>query len=324
MVFTSGGTEGANLAILGLLRHGAGPSGRHVITTAIEHPAVLGACGQLEKEGAEVSVLPVGRDGVVDPEEVRRALRPNTALVSVMHANNESGAVQPLAEIAAAVHAHGALLHSDGVHAAPRLACDVQALGVDLYSITGHKFNAPKGAGALYVREGVKLQPLQFGGRHERERRPGTENVPSIAALGCAAEWLTAHCDEESARVAVLRDRLEAGLLDRIPDVRIASRAAVRTPNTSNVSFLSVDGEALQIALDLAGFQVSTGSACASGAIEPSHVLSAMGATPSEARSSLRFSLGVTNDAAQVDDLVEALVKAVARQRSSAAVSRHA
>ena len=324
IVFTSGGTESDNLALFGVLRRDEGPAGKHVITTAIEHPAVLRACAQLECEGATVTRLPVGRAGVVDAEEVRRALRPDTALISVMHANNETGAAQPLEAIAAMAREAGVPLHSDGVQAAGRLPVDVRALGVDLYSLSGHKLSAPKGVGVLWIREGVRLQALQFGGRHERERRPGTENVPGIAALGSAAAWLLEHREAEARRVAGLRDRLEGEIGRNIPGTRVNAGDAPRTPNTTNIQFDGLDGEALLIALDLAGFQVSTGAACSSGAVEASHVLTAMGLSVAEARSSIRFSLGRTNDEAQVDALVEAVKTAVGRLRRSVPAHAHA
>ncbi|MDR3719477.1 MAG: cysteine desulfurase family protein [Bryobacteraceae bacterium] len=323
IVFTSGGTESDNLAILGAGRPG-GAAGKHVITTAIEHPAVLGACAQLAREGAEVTFLNVSGDGVVDPEDVRRALRPSTALISVMHANNETGAIQPIAEISALAREAGVLFHSDGVQAAGRLETDVQALGVDLYSLSAHKLNAPKGAGALFVRKGVKLQALQFGGRHERERRAGTENVPGIAALGCAAGQLQQHRASESVRLKALRDRLETRIFARVHGVKLNSGSAARLSNTASLRFDGIEGEALVIALDLAGFAVSSGAACSSGAVEPSHVLLAMGLTPAEARSSLRFSLGQGNDEAQVDALSDAVAASVARLRKLSPVYEHA
>jgi cysteine desulfurase len=323
IVFTSGGTESDNLAILGAVRPG-GVAGKHVITTAIEHPAVLGACAQLAREGADVTFLRVSAEGAVDPEDVRRALRPSTALISVMHANNETGAIQPIAEISAIAREAGVLFHSDGVQAAGRIETYVQALGVDLYSLSAHKLNAPKGAGALFVRKGVKLQELQFGGRHERERRAGTENVPGIAALGCAAGQLQQHRASESICLKALRDRLETSLFARVPGVKLNSGSAARLSNTASLRFDGIEGEALVIALDLAGFAVSSGAACSSGAVEPSHVLLAMGLTPAEARSSLRFSLGQGNDEAQVDALTEAVAVSVARLRKLSPVYEHA
>jgi cysteine desulfurase len=324
VVFTSGGTESDNLAIFGIVRRNGGAAGKHVITTTIEHPAVLGACAQLEREGARVTRVRVGSAGVVEAEDVRQAVRPETALITVMHANNETGAVQPIEAIAEIAHEAGVPLHSDGVQAAGRLAVDVWALGVDLYSLSGHKLNAPKGVGVLAVRNGVSLEAVQHGGRHERERRAGTENVPGIAALGSAAGWLVEHRAEEARRLGFLRDRLETGIIENVPGTRVNAASAPRTPNTTNVLFAGVAGEALTIALDLAGFQVSTGAACSSGAVEPSHVLTAMGLDAAEARSSIRFSLGRTSDEAQVDALIEAVRSAVARLRRTARVHEHA
>ena len=323
-VFTSGGTESDNLAIFGIVRRNGGAAGKHVITTTIEHPAVLGACAQLEREGARVTRVRVGSAGVVEAEDVRQAVRPETALITVMHANNETGAVQPIEAIAEIAHEAGVPLHSDGVQAAGRLAVDVWAMGVDLYSLSGHKLNAPKGVGVLAVRNGVSLEAVQHGGRHERERRAGTENVPGIAALGSAAGWLVEHRAEEARRLGFLRDRLETGIIENVPGTRVNAASAPRTPNTTNVLFAGVAGEALTIALDLAGFQVSTGAACSSGAVEPSHVLTAMGLDAAEARSSIRFSLGRTSDEAQVDALIEAVRSAVARLRRTARVHEHA
>jgi cysteine desulfurase len=320
VVLTSGGTESDNLAIFGIVRRNGGAAGKHVITTTIEHPAVLGACAQLEREGARVTRVAVGSSGVVEAAEVQKALRPETALITVMHANNETGAVQPIEAIAEIAREAGVPLHSDGVQAAGRLAAGVWALGVDLYSISGHKLNAPKGVGVLMVREGVSLEALQYGGRHERERRAGTENVPGIAALGSAAGWLEEHGAEEARRVAGLRDRLETAIIQNVAGTRVNAGLAQRTPNTTNIRFEGVEGEALVIALDLAGFQVSTGAACSSGAVEPSHVLTAMGLGTAEARSSIRFSLGRANDEAQVDALTEAVCNAVERRRTVAAV----
>lgn len=296
IVFTSGGTEADNLAVLGA------PEG-HVVTTAIEHPAVLEAARR-----REATFVRVDGQGRVDPDEVRRALRRDTVLISVMHANNETGVLQPLKQISAVAREAGVLFHSDGVQAAGRIPVDVRALGVDLYSISGHKFGAPKGVGALYVREGVKLAPRQFGGRQERERRAGTENVPGIAAMGAAARLP----DPET---APLRGRLEELVRERIPDLTIHGAGAPRVPNTSNIAFHGVDAEALVIALDLAGFAVSTGAACSSGATRPSHVLEAMGVPPAVSRASVRFSLGRGNTMEDVEALVEALERAVARLR---------
>ena len=319
LVFTSGGTEADNLAILGSVLANSAPH-RHLITTAIEHPAVLNPFRELERSGIPVTYLPPGPDGVVDPGDVRRALRPETALVSVMHANNETGALQPIAEIAAIAHQAGALMHSDGVQAAGKIPVDVEALGVDLYSISGHKFYATKGIGALYVKSGTQLRPIQFGGKHERERRPGTENVPSAVAMGKAAAMARGALPIEESRLSDLRDRLETGVLARVPDTGrngpgVIGDLSARTPNTTNIYFDGLEGEALVISLDLKGFAVSSGSACSSGAVEPSHVLLAMGLKPERARASLRFSLGHSNNEEQVDALIEAVVGSVAQLR---------
>lgn len=324
IVFLSGGTEADNLAILGTVRN-APRERRHVITTRIEHPAVLGACAQLEREGAEVTYLPVSGDGVVDPAEVRRALRPETALISVMHANNEIGVIQPLAEIAAIAREAGVAFHSDGVQALGKVEVDVNALGVDLYSMSGHKVYAPKGIGALYVRQGARLDSILHGGGHERGRRAGTENVPGAAALGGAAEWLREHGAAEAGRLRGLRDRLETGILERVPGAGINGRRAPRTPNTSSIYFDGIEGEALLMALDLGGFAVSSGAACSSGAVEPSHVLTALGLERERGKATIRFSLGRQNDAGQVEALIGAVAAAVERLRKLApASSSHA
>jgi cysteine desulfurase len=311
IVFTGGGTEADNLAILGVVR-GARGSRKHVITTAIEHPAVLGPFSELEREGVAVTRLPVGASGVVDPDDVVRALRPETVLVSVMHANNEIGTIQPIAEIAARAHV---AVHVDGVQALGKIPVDVNALGVDLYSVSAHKLYAPKGVGALYVRKGTKLAPLSFGGHHERDRRPGTENVPGIAGFGAAAELAGHDLIDETNRVASLRDRLERAILERIPETGVNGAASPRTPNTTNIYFDGIDSEALVIALDLRGFAVSTGSACSSGAVTPSHVLTAIGLSAERARASIRFSLGRFNTAGEIETLVEALEASVTHLR---------
>ena len=305
IVFTSGGTEADNLAIFGTVRRSQG----HVVTSVVEHPAVLNACAQLEREGHDVSYAGVGRDGVVDSGEVRKALRPNTVLVTIMHANNETGALQPVAEISKITREAGVVFHSDAVQTAGRIPLNVREAGVDLLSMSGHKFGAPKGIGALYVRKGVELQPLLFGGRHEGNRRAGTENVAGAWAMGRAAggfDWNS---------LAALRDRLERGILERVPSVRVNGDAMRRLPNTSNIRFDGIEGEAMVIALDLRGYAVSSGSACSSGAVEPSHVLLAMGMSADEARSCVRFSLGPVNTKEQVDGLIEAVVVSVAHLR---------
>jgi cysteine desulfurase len=307
IVFTSGGTEADNLAIFGVA------TGGHVVASTFEHPAVLAAAAQLDH-----TLVPVDGRGMVDPDAVRGALRPTTKVISVMHANNEVGTIQPIQEIARIAAEAGVALHSDGVQAVGKIPVAVADLGVAMYSISGHKIGAPKGVGVLYVRKGTSLKPMMFGGRHERERRAGTENVAGAVALGRAAEWVADHGDAENRRQGALRDRLEQSILDRIPDTRVNGAGAPRVPNTTNVRFDGIDSDALLIALDLKGFAVSSGAACSSGAPEPSHVLLAMGLSRLEARSSIRFSLGRSNTIEQVDALVEALVDAVTHLRKLA------
>ena len=314
VVFTCGGTEADNLAVLGAVRAAAGVA-KHVITSAIEHPAVLSACAQLEREGVAVTRVKVGATGVVNPDDVRTALRRETALISVMHANNELGTIQPIVEIGRIAREAAVPLHVDGVQALGKIPVDVAALGADLYSMSGHKLYAPKGVGALYVRKGTRLAALAFGGHQERDRRPGTENVPGAVAFGAATELAGRNLAAESERLAGLRDRFENAVLGRISGAGVNGARWSRTPNTSNLHFDGVDGEALVIALDLRGFAVSTGAACSSGAIAPSHVLTAIGLDADRARSSMRFSLGRANTAAQVDGLAEALEASVAHLR---------
>ena len=319
IVFTGGGTESDNLALFGAVRASGGRPA-HVVTTAIEHPAVLNACAQLEREGHRATYVRVGKSGVVEPDDIRRALRPETTLISVMHANNETGAIQPLLEIAAIAREAGALLHSDGVQAAGKVPVDVNALGVDLYSISGHKIYAPKGAGVLYVRKGTRIEPLFYGGRHERDRRAGTENVAGAVALGRATRWIRENQTAEAARMSELRDRLERTLAAEVPWARVTCAGSPRLPNTSNMCFDGIDSEPLLIALDLKGFAVSSGAACSSGAVEPSHVLTAMGMSREDARSCLRFSLGRSNSESQVDALADAVCAAAARLKRIAPV----
>jgi cysteine desulfurase len=315
VVFTSGGTEAGNLAVLGRLRQERTPR-RHAITTAIEHPAVLAACAQLQREGVEITYLPVGPGGVVDPDDVRRAIRGETALISVMHANNELGTVQPVSEIVRIAREAGVCLHSDGVQALGKIPVDTDA---NLYSVSAHKIYAPKGVGALRVRKGTALAPASFGGRHERGRRAGTENVPGAMAFARAVELL--EVEREAARVGALRDRFEAAVLDRVPAAGVNGASSPRVPNTSNIYFDGIDGEALVIALDLRGFAVSTGAACSSGAVEPSHVLTAIGLPPERARASIRFSFGRYNTADEVDALVGAVAAGVDHLRKISPVA---
>ncbi len=319
IVFTSGGTEANNLAIQGI----ATQPRQHIVASVIEHPAVLQTYAQMEREGIEATYLAVSKSGIVSTEYLERLVKPSTVLISVMHANNETGAIQPVAEIAAFARVRGVTVHCDGVQAAGKIPIDVAALGVDLYSISGHKLYAPKGCGALYVRKGIKLKPLQYGGRHEQGFRAGTENVPGIVAMGAAAEIAHRELANESARISALRHRLEIGLLKTIPDTAVNGPTS-RTPNTTNIRFDGIDGEALVIALDLKGFAVSTGAACSSGAVEPSHVLLAMGLAREEAKSSIRFSLGHSNDEAQVDALITATAECAGRLRRLSPTYAHA
>ena len=305
IVFTSGGTESDNHAIFGAVAQPILPSqssangavrdqetGKHIITTAIEHEAVLNACQALEKEGVAVTYLPVNRDGLIDVETLHSAIQQRTALITIMHANNELGNVQPLEEIGRIAKEHDIYFHTDAVQSAGKLPIDVNALQVDLLSLSGHKFYAPKGIGALYVRGGTRLRQFLYGGHHQRGFRPGTENVAGIVGLGKAAEIARKSLVQDAQRISTLRDELQQGLLQRVPQSRVNGGAAPRTPNTTNLVFPGIEGEALLIALDLKGLACSTGAACSSGAVEPSHVLTAIGLPPEEARASLRFSLG--------------------------------
>jgi cysteine desulfurase len=321
IVFTSGGTEADNLAILGI-QAGAVHSGNcktpHVVTTTIEHHAVLHSCDALKRRGIEITRVAVGRDGVVDPQEIRRALRPETVLVTVMHANNELGTLQPIEAIAQITREAGVLLHTDAVQAAGKVPLNVSTLGVDLLSLSAHKFYGPKGVGALFVRKGVQLEPLLYGSRSEGGRRAGTENVSGIVGLGKAAELARERLEEQESRVAPLRDRLEQGLLSLVPGTRVNAGGAKRLPNTSNAMFPSVESESLVIALDLQGLACSAGAACVSGAVDPSHVLAAIGLSPADARASIRLSLGRTTTQEDVAFALRAIPEAVARQRQVA------
>ena len=315
VAFTSGGTEADNLAVFGIVRrHGDRP--RHVITTRIEHPAVLQACQQLEREGVSVTYLAPDSEGMVSPADVRAALRPETVLITVMHANNELGTVQPLREIAEIAQMAGVPLHSDGVQSFCKVETRVLDMGVDLFSLSAHKIYGPKGVGALYIRRGLQLAKVQYGGSHERDRRPGTENVAGIVGLGIAAELAGSDREAENERVGRLRDRLERGILESIPSVHVHGADAVRLATTSSVRFEHVESEPLLISLDLQGFAVSSGAACSSGAVEPSHVLLAIGLSRHQAKSTLRFSFGRQTDENQVESLLHTLPGIVERLRT--------
>ena len=315
VIFTSGGTEADNAAIFGIVG-AARVANPHIITTRIEHHAVLNTAQALEKRGVEVTYLGVGNGGVVDPADVRRAIRPGTVLVSIMHANNEIGAIQPLEEIGAIAREHDIYFHTDAVQSVGKIPIDVETLGADLLSLSAHKLNGPKGVGAMYIRRGTTLRPLLYGGHHERDRRPGTENVPGVVGLGMAAELAWAHLEDYGQRVAALRDRLERRVLELVPQVSINGDRERRLPNTSNLSFECVEGEGFVIAMDLQGFACSTGAACSSGSVEPSHVLSAIGCTPEQARSSIRFSLGRYTTDEDIDATLATIPAVVERLRA--------
>lgn len=311
IVFTSGGTESDNLAVAGLAS-----VGDHIITSTIEHHAVLHSCKHLEEAGCEITYLPVDRCGLVGPDDVRRALRPNTKLISIMMANNETGVLQPVEEIGKIAAEVDAYFHVDAVQAAAKVPIDVNQIGCDALSISGHKMHAPQGVGALYVRKGAHLQPLFYGGRHERSRRAGTENVPGIVALGKAAELAMQGFERgDDKKMAALRDRLERGILSQAEEAGVNGEGAARVPNTTNIYFDHIEGEAMVISLDLKGLAVSTGAACSAGAIEPSHVLIAMGLPADRARSSIRFSLGKQNTDEDIDFALALVAEAVARLR---------
>lgn len=311
IVFTSGGTEGDNLALFGLVE-----AGDHVISSTIEHHAVLNSCKRLEELGVAVSYVSSGADGVIQPESVRAALRPETKLISVMMANNETGARQKVQEIGAIARVADVYFHTDAVQAAGKLAIDVEQIGCDLLTIAAHKMHGPQGVGALFVRRATLLRATQLGGRHERGRRAGTENLAGIVGLGKAAElateWLAEGGDR---RMGTLRDRLEQGILGAVAGAHVNSAGAERVPNTSNIIFDGIEGEGFVIAMDLKGISVSTGAACSSGAIEPSHVLTAMGLGGEAARGSIRFSLGKQNTEEEVEYVLAQVPQVVEKLR---------
>jgi cysteine desulfurase len=316
IVFTSGGTESDNLAIRGVAEALQPAKRRHLIATSIEHEAVLHTVKALLKRGWTTSLLPVDNSGVVDPQALEAVITDDTALVSVMHANNEIGTIQPLTALATIAHRHGALFHTDAVQSMGKLRVDVTDLDVDLLSLSAHKFYGPKGVGALWVRRGSRLVSTMTGGKQERNRRAGTENVPGIVGLGVASRLAIEKADSEAERVAALRDHLEAGILRCVPGTLVNGDPTRRIANTTNISFDRVEAESLLIALDLDGIAVSTGSACSSGTLEPSHVLRAMGFSPHRAQNSIRFSLGAGNTLEEIDRVLDALPRVVDKLRN--------
>ncbi len=315
VVYTSGGTESDNFAIRGVAE-ALEPTGRkHLIASAIEHEAVLNTLKALGRRGWQTTLLPVGQTGIVDPERLRAVISNETALVSVMHANNEIGTIQPVAQLAAIAHEHGALVHTDAVQSVGKIPVDVRAMGIDLLSLSAHKFNGPKGAGALWIKRGTRMQPILTGGKHERSRRAGTENAPALVGMGVAARLAQAKLNAEGMRVGRLRDRLEEEIIRSVPGTMVNGTRSPRVPNTTNISFERVEAESLLIALDLEGIAVSTGSACSSGTLEPSHVLRAMGFSAHRTQNSLRFSLGLFSTEEEVDRVVAVLPGIVEKLR---------
>jgi cysteine desulfurase len=313
--FTSGGTESDNLAIKGVAWANKN-KGKHIITSSIEHHAVLESCKFLEREGFEVTYLPVDRYGIVDPEELRKNLRKDTIIVTIMYANNETGIIEPIEEFSKIAKEIGVYFHTDSVQAGGKIKIDVNKLGVDLLSLSAHKFYGPKGVGALYIRRGVRLTPLAHGGHHEKARRAGTENIPGIVGLAKALEIAHRDMEKEGERLKNLTNSFFEKVTKKIPDVFMNGHPEKRIPNTLNLSFKGVEGESIILNLDLKGIAVASGSACTSGSLEPSHVLSAMGVAPDLAQSSLRFSFGRSNTIEDVDYVVEVLPEIVSKLRA--------
>jgi cysteine desulfurase len=316
IVFTSGGTESDNFALRGVAEALEPTGRRHLIASSIEHEAVLVTLRALARRGWRTTLLSVDQSGIVKPEALAEALTDETAIVSVMHANNEIGTIQPIAELARLAHGRGALFHTDAVQSIGKIPVDVRALGLDLLSLSAHKFNGPKGVGALWIKRGARVTSVMTGGKHERNRRAGTENVPGIAGLGVAAQLAAKKLSSESVRLAALRNRLEAEILQKVPGTAVNGVREPRVPNTTNISFDAIEAESLLIALDLEGVAVSTGSACSSGTLEPSHVLRAMGLPSPRTQNSIRMSLGAGNTDAEVDFVVSKLPAIVEKLRS--------
>jgi cysteine desulfurase len=320
IIFTSGGTESDNFAIRGAAEAMEVTGRTHLITSGIEHEAVINTVKLLGRRGWKTTSLPLDASGIASPERLREAMTDDTALVSIMHANNEIGTIQPIAELAQIARARGALFHTDAVQSAGKIPVSVRALGVDLLSVSGHKFYGPKGAGALWVKRGVRLAALLAGGKQERNRRAGTENVPGIIGMGVAAARALDKMSTEAPRLSALRNRLETGILSSVANTDVNGAREPRVPNTSNISFDRIEAESLLIALDLEGVAVSTGSACSSGTLEPSHVLKAMGLSSHRAQNSIRFSLGAANTEDEIDRVIAMLPKIVTKLRSLSAV----
>ena len=315
IVFTSGGTESDHLAIKGAA-YANRKKGNHIITTAVEHHAVLNTCKALEKEGFELTALPVDGYGMVNPGDLAGAIKDNTILITVMHANNEVGTIQPISEIGEIAREKGILFHTDAVQSIGKIPVDVNDLKVDLLSISGHKIYAPKGIGALYIKQGITWRPFNFGGGQERERRPGTENVPGIVALGKAVELAAGNLAEESARLTVLRDKLIKGITERIDHVKLAGHPSLRLPNNVNFVFEYIDGGTMLLNLDMHGVAASSGSACSTGSVNPSHVLLAMGIPRTMAHGSLRLTLGMVNKEKDVDEFIDIMPGIIEKLRS--------
>jgi cysteine desulfurase len=314
IIFTSGGTEADNLAIKGVA-YAYQNKGNHIITSAIEHHAVLNTCKFLEKHGFEVTYIPVDQYGLVNPDDVRKAITPKTILITIMHANNEMGTIQPIEDIGKIAKEHNVLFHTDAVQTIGKLSINVNEMNIDMLSLSAHKLYGPKGVGALYVRKGVKLQPLFHGGHHEKNVRAGTENVAGIVGLGTACDIAMEEMERDLLRLSCLATRLYQAIKSRIPDVKLNGHPVHRLPGTMNISFKFIEGESIVLGLDMEGIAVSTGSACSSGSLEPSHVLIAMGLSHEIAQGSIRFSLGRGNTEAEMDTVVEVLDRVVTRMR---------
>jgi cysteine desulfurase len=322
IVFTSGGTEADNFALRGAAEALEPTGRRHLIASGIEHEAILNTLKALARRGWKTTILPVDRSGIVSPEALEQALGDDTALVSVMHANNEIGTIQPIAALAAAAHARGAVFHTDAVQSVAKIAVDVRQLGVDLLSLSAHKFYGPKGVGALWIKRGTRESAILTGGKHERNRRAGTENVPAVAGFGVAARLARTKLATEAARLAALRNRLEETVLAQVSGTAVNGVREPRVPNTTNISFEGIEAESLLIALDLEGIAVSTGSACSSGTLEPSHVLRAMGLPTHRTQNSIRISLGAGSTDAEVDYFLQKLPQVVGKLRTVTGVRR--